>query len=178
MMKLTIGSEAIFFVCLIIAYLTFWRSGHFKMEALNHLDIKTTGVFTLLLFSSSFTFWRAEKCYERNDTGGMKGWLLGTLVLGAIFLIGQGHEYYSLIKEQVTVSKSEFGSSFYALTGFHGLHVFIGLIILTCVYILTLEGYFEGASSTVIRTVGIYWHFVDAVWVFVFTTIYILPYLL
>src|SRR5947209_2612588 len=166
MMKLTIGTEAIFFVCLIVAYLTFWKSGNFRSASLNQLDIKTTGVFTFLLFSSSFTFWMAERNYYRNNMRFMKGWLLATILLGLIFLTGQGHEYYSLISKHVTVSRSEFGSSFYALTGFHGLHVLIGLIILLIVFALTAGGHFKGGTSTVIKTVGIYWHFVDVVWAF------------
>lgn len=178
MMKLTIGTEAVFFVCLIVAYLTFWKSGNFKAASLNQLDIKTTAVFTLLLFSSSFTFWMAERNYYRNHVRLMKSWLAATIILGLVFLIGQGHEYYSLISKNVTISRSEFGSSFYALTGFHGLHVLIGLIILLIVWVLTAEGHFKGGASTVIRTVGIYWHFVDVVWAFVFTVVYLLPYLL
>lgn len=178
MMKLTIGSEAIFFICLIVAYLYFWRSGNFQKEVAEHLHIKTTALFTILLLSSSFTFWRAEKNHQRENSKAMKGWLIATIVLGIIFLFGQGHEYYNLIKEDVTMSKSEFGSSFYTLTGFHGLHVLIGLIILSIVLLLTMKGYLRKNHSTVISTVGIYWHFVDAVWIFVFTTIYVLPYII
>src|SRR5947209_12343383 len=108
MMKLVIGSEAVFFICLIVAYLSFWKSGNFRMIAVNHLDIKTTGLFTLLLFSSSFTFWRAERNYELNNHKQMRNWLLATIALGAVFLAGQGHEYYSLIRDHVTIDASEF----------------------------------------------------------------------
>lgn len=178
MMKLTIGSEAIFFLCLIVAYLYFWRSAHFQKEVSEHLDIKTTGMFTILLISSSFTFWRAEKNHKKENSKAVKGWLVATILLGIIFLAGQGHEYYKLIKENVLISKSEFGSSFYTLTGFHGLHVLIGLIILIIVLLLTLRGYLLNKNSTALSAVGIYWHFVDVVWIFVFTTIYVLPHIL
>jgi heme/copper-type cytochrome/quinol oxidase subunit 3 len=175
MMKLTIGSEAIFFICLIVSYLYFWKSGNFQKEVAEHLHIKITAVFTILLLCSSFTFWRAEKNHQQENNKGVKAWLIATILLGIIFLIGQGHEYYNLIKENVLISKNEFGSSFYTLTGFHGLHVLIGLIILIIVLLLTLNGYFRNKNSTVLSTVGIYWHFVDVVWIFVFTTIYVLP---
>jgi heme/copper-type cytochrome/quinol oxidase subunit 3 len=178
MMRLVVGSEVMFFIALIISYLFFWRSGHFQKEVAEHLDIKLTGIFTVFLLGSSFTFWMAERSYKKGKATGMKIWLSATILLGLIFLAGQGHEYYNLIQENLTISKSEFGSSFYALTGFHGLHVFIGLIILTIILILAMKGLFKNGTSSVISTVGIYWHFVDAVWVIVFTVVYVLPYIL
>lgn len=75
------------------------------------------------------------------------------------------------------MSKSEFGSSFYTLTGFHGLHVLVGLILLSILFVLVRNGYFKNTSSSVITTIGIYWHFVDVVWIFVFSLIYVLPYI-
>jgi len=178
MMKLTIGSEAIFFLCLIVSYLYFWRSGNFQKEVATHLHIKTTGLFTILLLCSSFTFWKAEQNHQRENFTRVKAWLIATILLGVIFLAGQGHEYYNLIKENVLINKNEFGSNFYALTGFHGLHVLIGLVVLIIVLLLTLNGFLRNKSSSVLSTVGIYWHFVDVVWIFVFTTIYVLPYIL
>ena len=178
MMKLTVGSEAIFFICLIVSYLYFWRTGNFQQQVADHLHIKTTALFTVVLLCSSFTLWRAEKNHRRENSKGVKLWLAATILLGLIFLAGQGHEYYNLGKEGVLIKKNEFGSSFYTLTGFHGLHVFIGLIILSVVLLLNINGYLRNRDSTVLGTVGIYWHFVDVVWIFVFTTIYVLPYIL
>ncbi|MGZ3951510.1 MAG: cytochrome c oxidase subunit 3 [Flavisolibacter sp.] len=178
MMKLTIGSEAIFFICLIVSYLYFWRSGNFQKEITEHLNIRTTGLFTAILLGSSFTFRQAEKDHAKENTKATKLWLIITIALGAIFLSGQAHEYYKLMKENVLISKSEFGSCFYTLTGFHGLHVLIGLIILLIVLALTTNGHLLHKKSSVLKTVGIYWHFVDVVWLFVFATIYILPYIL
>jgi heme/copper-type cytochrome/quinol oxidase subunit 3 len=175
MMKLTIGSEAIFFICLIVSYLYFWRSGNFQKEVAEHLSITTTGLFTAVLLSSSFSFWQAERNHAKENSRATKMWLGITLILGVIFLFGQGHEYYKLIKENVLISKTEFGSCFYTLTGFHGLHVLIGLIILSIVLTLTIQGYLLNKNSSVLKAVGIYWHFVDIVWIFVFITIYILP---
>ena len=177
-MKLTVGSEAVFFLALIVAYLYFWRSGHVQQQVAEHLNVKLTGLFSLFLLSSSFTFWRAEKNYSQGNSGRMKMWLVATFVLGLVFLLGQGHEYYNLIGEGVVVSQNEFASSFYTLTGFHGLHVFIGLLLISIMLVLMINGALDPKRSSVIHTVGIYWHFVDVAWIFVFTTIYVLPYIL
>ncbi len=175
MMKLVVGTEAMFFVSLIMAFVYMAYNSGFEQHEIKALDIKTTGIFTVFLFSSSFTFWIAEKNYKLGKIKGLKFWLIVTIVFGLIFLIGQGKEYLRLINENITLSGSVFGTSFYALTGFHGLHVFIGLIILSIVLLLAFLGDFNKPSSNVISTVAIYWHFVDIVWIFVFTVVYVLP---
>lgn len=177
-MKLTIGSEAVFFLALIVSYLYFWRTGNFEKEVLTHLHPKTTGLFTAVLLTSSFTFWRAEKNHSKDDYKGVKRWLIATVLLGSVFLAGQAHEYYNLIQDDVLISKTEFGSSFYTLTGFHGVHVLVGLLILIILLILLYSGYLHQSKSQVLSAVGIYWHFVDAVWLSVFIIIYLLPYLI
>lgn len=176
MMLLFIGSETIFFISLIMGYIMFWRTGHFQSAVKAMLDIKLTGLFSIMLFASSFTFWMAERQYKKGEQKKLKMWLLATIILGIIFMIGQGHEYYGLLSKNLTLSSSEFGTSFYTLTGFHGLHVILGIIMLIILFILTLQGFFQ-RKTTVLSTIGIYWHFVDAVWLVVFTIIYIVPYL-
>lgn len=176
MMRLTIGSEAIFFISLMIAYAYFWQSGHFGQAATSHLDIFKTGVFTFLLISSSFCFYRAERAHRNGKTTPMVRWLLATVLLGFVFLAGQAHEYYGLLKQHLSISSSEFGSSFYALTGFHALHVLIGLVLISILLALSVRGYLSNSGSSLLATVGIYWHFVDVVWLCVFTLIYVLPY--
>lgn len=175
MMKLLVGTEAMFFVALIMAFIYMAFNSGFEPYEVSKLDIKTTGIFTIILFCSSFTYIMAEKKYKSGNIKSLKIWLTITILLGAVFLFGQGKEYIRLIHENITLSGSVFGTSFYALTGFHGLHVFIGLIILSIVLVLTLIGDFNNSKSTVIGTVGIYWHFVDIVWAFVFTVVYVLP---
>jgi cytochrome c oxidase subunit III len=175
MMKLVVGTEAMFFVSLIMAFIYMAYNSGFEPYEVNRLDIKTTGIFTILLFSSSLTYIMAEKKYKNGNIKSVKIWLTATILLGAVFLFGQGQEYIRLVNENITLSGSVFGTSFYALTGFHGFHVFIGLIILSIVLTLTIIGDFDNSSSNVISTVGIYWHFVDIVWAFVFTVVYVLP---
>lgn len=175
MMKLVIGTESIFFLSLIFAYIYFYVRPGYDPRYVSLLDLKTTGIFSVLLFSSSFTFWRAEHNFNKGNSGRLKVWLLVTILLGTVFLFGQGKEYWHLIHEQLTISKNIFGTSFFTLTGFHGLHVFIGLIILSILLLLAFLGDFDSPGSTVIGTIGLYWHFVDAIWLVVFSLVYVLP---
>jgi heme/copper-type cytochrome/quinol oxidase subunit 3 len=142
---------------------------------LGYLHISTTAIYTLVLISSSLTFYIAEKNYEKRNIKNLKSWLIITFLLGAVFLFGQGSEYYRLINEQITLGASIFGTNFFTLTGFHGFHVFVGLILISVLVTMTFLGDFSKKPSTVIQTVGIYWHFVDAVWIVVFTIIYVMP---
>ena len=177
MMKLVIGTEGMFFLSLIMAFVYLSYVSGFEPGQQQALDIKSTGIFSIFLFSSSGTFWLAERNYDKGNIQSLKGWLLATIILGLVFLFGQGKEYFHLIEQQkITLSSSLFGTSFYTLTGFHGFHVFVGIIILSIILLLTFLGDFtKDKKSSVIKTVGMYWHFVDIVWVVVFTVVYILP---
>ncbi len=175
MMKLVIGTEGMFFICLIMAFIYMAFNTGYEPHELQALDIKKTGIFTIILIASSFTFWMADRNHKKGNIKNLKVWLVITILLGAIFLVGQGKEYWRLINDHITLGSSVFGTSFYTLTGFHGFHVFVGLIILSIILALTFMGNFNKGSSNVISTVGIYWHFVDAVWIVVFTVVYVLP---
>lgn len=177
LIKLIVGTEAMFFLALIMAFVYFSFTPDFKSHQLLNLDLKTTGIFSVLLFSSSFTYWRAETNYHKGEIKRLKFWLIITLLLGAIFLFGQGREYLSLLNSHISVSSSIFGTSFFTLTGFHGLHVFVGLIVIGIVTCLAFLGDYDGKKSSVISAAGIYWHFVDIVWAFVFLIVYILPHI-
>jgi heme/copper-type cytochrome/quinol oxidase subunit 3 len=175
MIKLVVATEAILFIALMITYVYFAAHPGFSKQSLQLLDIKTTGAFSVLLFASSFTFWRAEVNFNRSQPKKLKLWLGATILLGLIFLFGQVKEYLRLLHEQLSVSTDIFGTNFYTLTGFHSFHVVVGLIILIIVLILAFEGDFDHPNSSVISTVGIYWHFVDLVWLFVFSLVYVSP---
>ncbi|WP_428328007.1 cytochrome c oxidase subunit 3 [Mucilaginibacter sp.] len=177
LIKLIVGTEAMFFLALIMAFVYFSFTPDFKSHQLLNLDLKTTGIFSLLLFSSSFTYWRAEANYHKGEIKRLKFWLIATILLGAIFLFGQGREYISLLNSHISVSSSIFGTSFFTLTGFHGLHVFVGIIVIGIVTCLTFLGDYNGKKSSVIGAVGIYWHFVDIVWAVVFLIVYVLPHI-
>ena len=178
MMRLIVGSEAVFFLALMMGFVYFAYYPGFNPKSVAMLDATKTGVFTVLLLSSSFTFWRAEVSHKNGHTGYLKLWLSVTVILGAVFLVGQAMEYNNLLSNQLIISKGTFATGFFTLTGFHGLHVLIGLIILSVVLYLAFLGDFDGSQSSVIGAVGIYWHFVDIVWVVVFTLVYILPHVI
>ena len=176
MIKLIVFTEAMFFLSLIMAFVYFSFTPGFKHQQASVLDIRSTGIFSLLLFSSSFTYWRAEVNYHARELKRLKFWLLLTLALGAIFLFGQGKEYLKLLNSHVSISSSMFGTSFFTLTGFHGLHVFAGLVIIGIITCLTFFGdYTENKMSTIFSSIGIYWHFVDIVWLLVFLIVYVIP---
>lgn len=171
MMQLVIFTEAFFFLCLIMSFIYMAYNTGFEPHELGYLDIRTAGIYTAVLIASSFTLHIAEQGYVRGKPARLKGWLIVTILLGAIFLLGQGSEYARLIGDNITLHGSVFGASFFTLTGFHGLHVLIGLIILSIVLALA----FMRDSKSAIGTVALYWHFVDVVWIFVFTVVYVLP---
>jgi heme/copper-type cytochrome/quinol oxidase subunit 3 len=176
MIKMLVFTEIFFFMSLIMAYVYMVYYGDTRStRELHALHISTTGIFTLILISSSFTFYIAERNFIKGNIQQLKIWLVITLILGAIFLYGQASEYYRLINEQISLGASVFGTNFFTLTGFHGFHVFVGLVLISILITMTLLGDFNNNKSTVIQTIGIYWHFVDAVWIVVFTVIYVLP---
>jgi len=176
MMKLIVGTEAMFFLCLIMAFVYLSFVSGFTPGEQQQLSIRSTGLFSIALFCSSGTFWLAERNYNTGNFKNLKRWLSVTILLGIVFLFGQAREYMHLLQEeQIKISNSLFGTAFYTVTGFHGLHVIIGLIILLALLLMIMAGDFNHGRSSVIRTAGIYWHFVDVVWLAVFTVIYVLP---
>ena len=167
-------SEAGFFMTLVLAYLFFYlhpQPGPTPRE----LDVPRTLIFSVCLFASSFTFWRSEIAMSKRQRGSMLGWLALTVALGGIFLVGQGTEYWKLFQTGVDVSTNLFSTTFFTLTGFHGLHVLLGLVALLIFLWLAWRGDFASGRESAFESAGYYWHFVDIVWVFVLLTVYILP---
>ena len=167
-------SEAGFFATLLLAYLFFYvhpQPGPTPRE----LNVPRTLIFSVCLFASSFTFWRSEIAMSKRQRGSMLGWLALTVALGGIFLVGQGTEYWKLFQTGVDVSTNLFSTTFFTLTGFHGLHVLLGLVALLIFLWLAWRGDFASGRESAFESAGYYWHFVDIVWVFVLLTVYILP---
>jgi len=170
-----IFSEVGFFGTLILAYLYFYAHPQ-AGPGPKGLDVPRTLVFSVCLFASSFTFWRSEVALHKQHRGSMLAWLGLTIVLGAIFLGGQANEYWKLFQSGVDLSTNMFSTSFFTLTGFHGLHVLIGLIVLLIFLWAAWEGDLVSSRfDSAFTSVGYYWHFVDVVWVVVLFTVYILP---
>jgi cytochrome c oxidase subunit I len=167
-----IASEAMFFLLLISAYVVFNRTTGVRSSA-RVLEVGRTAVFTLLLLASSITLWRAERALRGSDRRGFLRWLGLTLGLGTVFLINQAAEYAGLLRRGVTISSSLFGSAFFTVTGFHGLHVLAGLVALAILFVLGKSRALTGRQSDVLSAFGYYWHFVDVVWIVVFSVIYL-----
>ena len=110
-----------------------------------------------------------------NKQTRMKLWLAFTILLGGIFVIGQGMEYWDLYRTGVTVGLDLFATTFFTLTGFHGLHVCVGLLALLIVLGVAFGRSFKNGHLPALGPVGLYWHFVDVVWVFVFSIVYLWP---
>ena len=129
---------------------------------------------TVCLLSSSFFIYLAEHAISHGRMGAFKLWWAVTFVLGAIFLIGTGLEWDKLItQDHLTIATNLFGTTFYSLVGLHASHVVIGLIMLLITLIFALTGRLNATHSERVKVLALYWHFVDAVWVVVFTVVYI-----
>lgn len=166
-------TEATFFLMLIAAYVYYDLFVVGGPDESHVLDRKLTVIFTVCLLSSSATLYAAERSLRRGWRGGFQAWLALTVVLGAVFLLGQGHEYWDLLHRGVDVNSSLFATSFYTLTGFHGLHVLVGLLALSVLFWIAWRGEVRPEREEAVRSLSLYWHFVDVVWIFVFGTIYV-----
>jgi heme/copper-type cytochrome/quinol oxidase subunit 3 len=172
-MILFVLSEAIFFLLLIMAYVFYHQSAGQGPTAASTLNTLKTGLFSLALFSSSLTTWLAGASLRKQKGSWVGVWLLTTIVLGAVFLAGQGNEYAHLLREHVTISRNLFGTTFFTLTGFHGFHVFMGLVMLTILFGMAVASHGREPTPQAMEAVSIYWHFVDGVWVVIFSVVYL-----
>jgi cytochrome c oxidase subunit 3 len=132
-------------------------------------------ILTVILIASGFTAHNAQTAIRRDDRDRFQGWLIVTVLLGASFLAGQAYEYLTLINvEHFTVSSGIYGSVFFCLTGLHGLHVTVGVLVLTGVLIRAFMGHFSSRSHFGVEGSVLYWHFVDVVWIALYATLYAL----
>ena len=130
---------------------------------------------TICLLSSSVTVVLAERAFRRGHNGGFRLWWLITILLALAFLASTALEWRRLIfKDHLTISTNLFGTTFYSLVGLHASHVIVGLILLVLVLLLSLRGYVTRAHAEHVEMLSWYWHFVDGIWVVVFTVVYII----
>ncbi|MGA9532833.1 MAG: heme-copper oxidase subunit III [Anaerolineales bacterium] len=167
-----IASEVMFFGGLISTFLKYKLNSPSPQQAL--LSAPLVGGNTFLLLSSSFTLVMAIAALRDQDRGGMMRYFIFTFLLGSAFLVGQAFEFVTLYSDGVTLTNSLFGSTFFTLTGFHGLHVFIGLVWLSVVIVKGGRGAYSPSSYAGVEIFGLYWHFVDIVWIILFTLIYLI----
>ncbi|MFL2627337.1 MAG: heme-copper oxidase subunit III [Dehalococcoidia bacterium] len=174
MMWAFIGSDCLFFASLVSTYLLYRGKsvvGPYPYEVFN---IPYTSVSAFVLLMSSLTMVLALSAIQRGDHTRLRIWLLATSILGCIFLGGQYFEFTVFVEQGVTLQGNLFGSSFFTLTSFHGLHVTFGVVILMSFFIMSLRGRLSQEQSLNIELAGLYWHFVDIVWIVIFTVVYLI----
>ncbi len=139
------------------------------------LDVPLTALNTFILICSSVTMVKALSAIKRGDRRGLVLFLLGTIAGGCAFLGIQAYEWTHLIvHEGLTIQKSLFGATFFILTGFHGCHVLSGVIYLSCIAIKGARGGYTREHNSPVEIAGLYWHFVDLIWILVFTFVYLI----
>lgn len=169
-----IGSECLFFASLISTYLVYkGRSvvGPYPEEILN---IPLTSISTFVLLMSSLAMVLALDGVQRGSRKLALIWLGGVIILGAGFLGFQVYEFSHFVHEGLTIGTNVFGSSFFVLTGFHGAHVTGGVIWMITLWIMAFRGKLTPDQSLKVEIAGLYWHFVDIVWIAIFTLIYLI----
>jgi cytochrome c oxidase subunit 3/cytochrome o ubiquinol oxidase subunit 3 len=169
---LIIGETAIF-AMFVIAYLFYTGKSAWGPQPKDVLELPIFS--TIALLSSSMTIYISEHAIAHGKVGKFNLWMGITILLGTIFLIATGQEWYTLIHDHgLTLQTNLFGTTFYSLVGLHASHVIIGLILLSLLWIFSVTGHVNQQHSERIQTLALYWHFVDAVWVVVFTVVYVL----
>jgi len=174
-MWLFLGSECLLFGGLISTYMLY-RGRHSGSLGPDQIyDIPFTSVSSFVLLMSSLTMVLAVSSVARGDERNTKLWLVVTALLGATFVGGQAYEFTSFYREGLGFTTSLFSSSFYTLTGFHGVHVTVGIIMLLSLTGMIARNRVPGDTREVVELVGLYWHFVDIVWIVIFTLVYLIP---
>ena len=170
-----LGSECLLFGALISTYLLYrGRSvvGPFPHDV---YDIPYTSVSSFVLLMSSLTMVLALAAMQRKDQRRMRVWLLTTALLGATFIGGQVYEFTVFYRAGLSLHENLFGSSFFVLTGFHGAHVTIGILMLLSLFVISAKGRLAEDRTETVELIGLYWHFVDVVWIVIFTVVYLIP---
>jgi heme/copper-type cytochrome/quinol oxidase subunit 1 len=170
-----IGSECMLFGTLIATYLAYKGRSVVGPSPHEILNIPVTSISTFDLLMSSLLMVLALAAVQRGDRTQARLWLFGTAFFGLIFLGFQAYEFTSFVHEGLTLQTSLFGSTFYTLTGFHGAHVALGVAWLVTLGILDLRGRLSVADAAKVEVAGLYWHFVDVVWIVIFTLVYLIP---
>jgi heme/copper-type cytochrome/quinol oxidase subunit 3 len=169
-----IGSECLLFGSLISTYLIY--KGRSVVGPYPHdiLNIPFTSISTFDLLMSSLMMVLALAAVQRGDLKWAKVWLFATALLGIFFLCGQVYEFTSFVHEGLTLQKNLFGATFFVLTGTHGAHVTVGVIWLLTLGIRALQGKLTAANALTVEICGLYWHFVDVIWIVIFTVVYLI----
>jgi heme/copper-type cytochrome/quinol oxidase subunit 3 len=179
MMWLFLASDCMFFGSLIATYMIYRnRTGELGVGPFPQdlIDIPFTSVSAFVLLMSSLTMVLSLGSLQRGRIRNSRIWLAATAILGLTFLGGQVFEFTEFYHYGLTLQGNIFGSTFFTLTGFHGLHVAVGVLWLLALLFVSLRGGLKAENSVTLEIAGLYWHFVDIVWIIIFTLVYLLPY--
>jgi cytochrome c oxidase subunit 3/cytochrome o ubiquinol oxidase subunit 3 len=174
-----LGSDCLLFGALISTYLLLRNrqplSGGESLKAADLFDIPFTSVSSFVLLMSSLTMVLAVSAIARGEMERCKLWLLTTAAQGAVFIAGQVYEFTSFYREGLGFTVSISSSAFYTLTGFHGVHVSLGIIMLVTLWAMVNRGIIGPERAETVEIIGLYWHFVDIVWIVIFAVVYLIP---
>jgi cytochrome c oxidase subunit III len=174
MMWLFLCSDAMSFAGLLAAYGAVRIGDPTWPVPSSQLGIPLTALNTFILICSSVTMVKSLSAIRNGNRSGMVLWLLGTIVGGATFLGIQAYEWTHLIEHGLSIGGSLFGATFFILTGFHGCHVFAGVVYLSCILVKGARGGYTREHNSPVEIAGLYWHFVDLIWILVFTFVYLI----
>ena len=174
-MWLFLASDCLFFGAFIATYLLYRERSLGGPTARKLFDIPFTSATSFILLMSSLTMVLALAAIQRGDYRRLRIWLLATALLGATFIAGQVFEFTEFNREGLNLNSNLFGSSFFLLTGLHGAHVTIGIIWLLSLWGMAGQGRLTQKDAEKVEIAGLYWHFVDVVWIVLFTVIYLIP---
>ncbi|MBV8385313.1 MAG: cytochrome c oxidase subunit 3 [Acidimicrobiia bacterium] len=170
-----LGSECMLFGALISTYILYRGRSVVGPYPHDVYDIPYTSVSSFVLLMSSLTMVLALAAMQRKDQRRMRVWLATTALLGATFIGGQVYEFTVFYRAGLSLHENLFGSSFFVLTGFHGAHVTIGILMLLSLFSISAKGKLADDRTETVELVGLYWHFVDVVWIVIFTMVYLIP---
>jgi cytochrome c oxidase subunit 3/cytochrome o ubiquinol oxidase subunit 3 len=170
-----LGSECLLFGALISTYFLYRGRSITGPTPVKIYSIPYTSISAFVLLMSSLTMVLALAAIQRGDQVRLRLWLVATATLGTLFIGGQVYEFTTFVKEGLTLRTNLFGSSFFVLTGFHGVHVTVGIMMLLSLAGLSAKGRLPQSKSEVVEIAGLYWHFVDIVWIVIFTVVYLIP---
>jgi heme/copper-type cytochrome/quinol oxidase subunit 3 len=169
-----LGSECLFFGAFIATYLIYLNA-RADAPGPEIFDIPFTSVSTFILLMSSLGMVLALAAIQRGDMRRFRVWIIATGLMGGTFLAGQIYEFTVFFAEGATMPASPFWSAFFILTGFHGVHVLIGILMLVAAWATSMSGRLSPARAETVENIGLYWHFVDIVWILLFTVVYLIP---
>jgi cytochrome c oxidase subunit 3/cytochrome o ubiquinol oxidase subunit 3 len=170
-----LGSECLLFGGLISTYLLYRHRSTHGPTPKQMFDIPFTSVSSFVLLMSSLTMVLAVAAIQRGDHRRLRAWLTTTAMLGATFIAGQVYEFTTFYREGLGFTTNIFSSSFYTLTGFHGVHVTLGIVMLLSLVVMSIRGNLPTERAETVEIIGLYWHFVDVVWIVIFTLVYLIP---